>query len=110
MCLEGKTSHSSVPGNQTKNHSGPTTLVINKQLPTTSSIQSACPKVPDDNASTPALPSVQPVNITYPVTVMFGKSKGHLIQHGIVFIHGKSTPYKKMPDTVTAVVSLVLDL
>ena len=80
LCVEGETSpRRSVPGNQTnnitvKNPTGPTTLVINSSQSTssTSRVQSACPKVPDDIASTPAFPPIQPVNIKYPTTVISG--------------------------------------
>ena len=79
---EGETSRHSVPGNQNnnitvQNPTGPTTLVINSSQSTssTSRVQSACPKVPDDIASTPAFPPVQPVNIKYPATVISGKAR-----------------------------------
>ena len=102
LCVDGETSlHpvSQLPGNQTNNitvtnPTGPTTLVINRlnnySVPSTSSantgststgstsiVQSACPKIkaPDDIASTPAFPPVQPVNIKFPATVISGKSR-----------------------------------
>ena len=84
LCVQGETLRHSLPGNQTnnitvKNPSGPTTLVINSSpsnsTSSTSSVQSACPKVPDDIASTPAFPPAQPVNIKYPATVISGKAR-----------------------------------
>ena len=106
----------SVPGKQTnnitvKNPTGPTTLVINSfpSISSTSRVQLACPKVPDDIASMPAFPPVQPVNIKYPATLISGKARSFnpawykvypWLEYSIQRVHV----------TVTAVICLALDL
>ena len=73
ICLEGETSRCSVLSKNPQ--SNPSIILINSSLSSTPGVQSGCSKVPDDIASTTAFPPVQPVNITFPVTVYSGKSR-----------------------------------
>ena len=108
-----ETSRHSVPGKQTnnitvKNPTGPTTLVINSfpSISSTSRVQLACPKVPDDIASMPAFPPVQPVNIKYPATLISGKARSF---NPALYKVYPWLEYSIQRD-VTAVVCLALDL